>query len=246
MQVCRVNVYPAKQRTQSSFGANRMYSGTEILSAARKIGIDTKGIPNDRASIVRAVTDRAYQMVLEEAAKYGINPLGKDLNVLLRDINEIKKLFKEVEKYGINPTSTELSELRTEVRGAKRVFQEAEQLGIETTGKNIYELRYDLEVARKKQSARTFKNNGTGNFPKVVSLREMLERGPKTQYEAIVVLNHLGAGITAKSPREEILRVTSKLMKELHPQKTGGDDTQMKLVTAAKSLLVPSSTGYVK
>lgn len=228
MQICRVNPYsysPANQRQQAcfkGFNGKRMVTEEELM-----------------------------QQTFEAAIKFGINVVGKDFRTVARELIETKGLLKQAREYGFTPFSQELSELREEVANAKQLYSKAQSYGINTAGKSIGDVIIELNQAQARANAAAknpfrqdrAKSAYSTEPQSAISMRELKERGPKTKDEAIAVLNYLGAGITAKSSRDEILSATSRLMKKLHPQKTGGDDTQMKLVTAAKSLLAPSSTG---
>lgn len=228
MQVCRVNSYNYSPANQQQVGFK---------------GLSTK---------TAVVTREIMQQTFEKAANYGINTLGKDFETVARELIELTKLLRQAREYGFTPSSQELSELRCEVDMARKLFSEAQSYRINTKGKSINILESEVRNARAKANARAIpgipfwqnraRRTSVLDPTIVVSLRELLHRGPKTKDEAVAALNYLGANITKSSSRSEILRATSRLMKKWHPQRTGGDDKNMKLVTAAKSLLATSSS----
>jgi hypothetical protein len=191
------------------------------------------------------------QQILEKAAQYDIGIQHKTIVDIAHEVAEVERIHVKAIACKYSLRGQTIAELRAEMAEVDNTYKLAQSHGIKIEGLDFQTVLYKLQSIRIKTpppAGNPFRQSGAKNapiinLPKVVSLRELLERGPKTKYEAIVALNYLGAGITAKSSGEEILSVTSLFMRKFHPQKTGGDDANMKLVSAAKSLLVQSSTG---
>lgn len=215
----------------------------QILEKAAQYGIGMQHkTPIDIAHEVAE-----YEGIHAKAIACGYSLRGQTIAELRAEMAEVDSTYRLAESHGIKTEGMDFQTVLYKLQDARRKAPPAgNPFRHSTTGqaKTSTETPFNQDSSRQSSSGQSRTQSAPIiNPPKVVSLRELLERGPSTKYEAIVALNYLGANITAKSPREEILKATSKLMRELHPQKTGGDDKNIKLVSAAKCLLAPSSTG---
>jgi len=190
--------------------------------------------------------EELMQQTFEVAIRYGINIVGKDFRTVARELIETQGLLKQaIREYGFTPLSQELSELRREVAAAKKLFSEAQSCGINTAGKSIYDIQYEVNAARTNPSRQDGAKSGYGtNSQRATSMRELVEKGPKTKADAILVFNALGMQykistaerITQLSAKDEIKRAFRGLLPKLHPD-AGGNEDHMRLLNQANDLL---------
>ncbi len=270
MQVSGISVYNyphANQRQQVGFGsaAFRIIPAKELLDLASKVGIiireaDGAGVVKSKNQIMHELQqilvnpkplqsplgvmqrhsqgEQQFRILLQEqivnsAAELGVNTRGKSTIVVAGEVVDAERLLKQARDNSYSPRSQTFDDLKIEM---------AQKFGKTTQAPSP-------RPATANPQGNGHARSTLGAVPvaqKAISMRELLKRGPNSKYEAVAVINYFGETITMNSSREEILKATSRLMRKFHPERQGGNEANMKLVTAAKSLLVQSSTGNVK
>lgn len=230
MQVCAVsfnNYIPPKRQQQVAFQ-----------------GLSPKKVASE---------EELMQQTFQAAINYGINIIGKDFRTVARELIETQDLLKQAKAYGFTPFSQELSELREELANAKKLFVEAQSYGINTAGKSINDVICELNAAKVRAKAtagnpfsqRRAAGNKVVNPQTVTSMRELLESGPKTKQDAILIFNALGTVfkvnsaevVRAEASAQEIKIAYRQLALKIHSDTSPKTARHMQLLNQAKDLL---------